>query len=704
MRLIDQFADLALRHLGGSDHAALLELFRDPPCESGKRVLAALHLACRRAWLALELALGGASLGGPLEAFFSGGGRSHIAREIQVFLQAFPMPELTNKSYFRQQCLEELRWARREGLLTAERLTSAEWQRKGEDWLTEERPPRALQVELRVQDNIAAELEEDGLQSLPWLLRQRPQGRTPLLLTAVRYFFRAQVEEAGVLGGQALFPLDEDLDGEQAEGLRLLHVVFRLDAPRVEAFLDARRTALLRAAPPTSSGGPGAGTASSSEREELLEVVDDSTEGGASSSEAELDAYAAALEEGRYDDALEHLRQALQEGSEGLAPFPVEDYEPLQVLRGDRFSVTYLCRAKALGGQVAVESLTLRPVDLRVIAAAFRDAIILHQLHHPSIMRLHRWGYVDAEKTRPYIVMEPFTGATLQEHIEENGPLGFAEIKELVRLLAEALRSAHRRGIVHRGLEPANVLLRRPDREDGGLWEVRIIHFALPLALAEVEAGTAPAAPLLYAAPEQLGKLPGTEVGPATDVYSLGRLCCYALFQSADPSPEDWQRASPSLANLIQDCIAEAPEARLPDCDAVLERLARVQAGRPFVRASGAVASPPRLIVLRGLKLHVEYVLHEGTNLIGRDAGASTLDVDLEDQEPDGSVLSSRRHALITWKEGRLSVTDLHSANGTYVNRVRVVPGDDCPLEDLDQLQVGSVVLQVVHDGGPTGS
>jgi pSer/pThr/pTyr-binding forkhead associated (FHA) protein len=105
-------------------------------------------------------------------------------------------------------------------------------------------------------------------------------------------------------------------------------------------------------------------------------------------------------------------------------------------------------------------------------------------------------------------------------------------------------------------------------------------------------------------------------------------------------------------------------------------------------------AGPPRLVVLRGLRPGADYPLREGANVVGR-GGESPVDVDLDTQEPDGRVWSSRRHALLTWRGGRLAVTDLHSANGTFVNGSRLAPGQEYPLGQRDLIQIGSLVLRV---------
>jgi hypothetical protein len=102
----------------------------------------------------------------------------------------------------------------------------------------------------------------------------------------------------------------------------------------------------------------------------------------------------------------------------------------------------------------------------------------------------------------------------------------------------------------------------------------------------------------------------------------------------------------------------------------------------------------PRLVVLRGLKINVEYPLYEGHNWVGR-ADEKPVDIDLDDQEPPDRVWSSRQHALITYEEGRLAIEDLNSSNGTFVNRQRIYPGTKRPLSPNDVVQIGTVQMKV---------
>src|SRR5207245_5581197 len=99
-------------------------------------------------------------------------------------------------------------------------------------------------------------------------------------------------------------------------------------------------------------------------------------------------------------------------------------------------------------------------------------------------------------------------------------------------------------------------------------------------------------------------------------------------------------------------------------------------------------AAKPKLVVVRGQRMHVEYPLYEGDNYLGR-ADEKAVDIDLEDQEPPDRIWSSRQHALITCDNGVLTIEDLGSTNGTFVNRTRVHPGQKRPLQIDDVIQIG---------------
>jgi len=107
------------------------------------------------------------------------------------------------------------------------------------------------------------------------------------------------------------------------------------------------------------------------------------------------------------------------------------------------------------------------------------------------------------------------------------------------------------------------------------------------------------------------------------------------------------------------------------------------------------IGGKPRLLVLRGQKINVEDPIYDGDNFIGR-ADEKPVDIDLEDQEPPDRIWSSRQHALIRCEEGILVIEDLHSSNGTFINRTRLYPGQKRVLNVNDVIQIGTVQMKVL--------
>jgi hypothetical protein len=122
---------------------------------------------------------------------------------------------------------------------------------------------------------------------------------------------------------------------------------------------------------------------------------------------------------------------------------------------------------------------------------------------------------------------------------------------------------------------------------------------------------------------------------------------------------------------------------------------AATPAAAPPVGAVLPAGSQPRLLVLRGQKRNVEYPVYEGLNFIGR-ADEKPVDIDLEDQEPPDRIWCSRQHACISFENDQLAIEDLNSANGTYVNRNRIYPGQKRPLAVNDIIQIGNVQMKVL--------
>ncbi|HWY85131.1 MAG TPA: FHA domain-containing protein [Gemmataceae bacterium] len=147
--------------------------------------------------------------------------------------------------------------------------------------------------------------------------------------------------------------------------------------------------------------------------------------------------------------------------------------------------------------------------------------------------------------------------------------------------------------------------------------------------------------------------------------------------------------------------VADAPAPAAPPMPAATESAPAGSAAPPAPVAAPAGAgfpagSAPKLVVIRGQKINLEFPIYPDLNFIGR-ADEKPVDIDLEDQEPPDRVWCSRQHAVLHWDDaqGVLTLEDLNSANGTFVNRARIHPGQKRQLSLNDVIQIGTVHLKV---------
>src|SRR5881396_1567796 len=210
----------------------------------------------------------------------------------------------------------------------------------------------------------------------------------------------------------------------------------------------------------------------------------------------------------------------------------------------------YLAEDEVLGRRVAIKILNDRHAgDDQFVERFRREAKNAASLSHPNIVSIYDRG--EAEGTY-YIAMEYLDGRSLKELIVARGPAPVTVSVEYARQILQALRFAHRHGIVHRDIKPHNVLVDAEGR-------LKVTDFGIARAGASqmTEAGSI-IGTAQYLSPEPAK---GSGVDQRSDVYSLG-IVLYELLTGTVPFSGDTP-VEIAMKHLSQP--PEPPSSRRPD-------------------------------------------------------------------------------------------------------------------------------------------
>jgi eukaryotic-like serine/threonine-protein kinase len=246
-----------------------------------------------------------------------------------------------------------------------------------------------------------------------------------------------------------------------------------------------------------------------------------------------------------------------------------------------------------------------RPVAVKLFAADLahgdardrflREARVVGQLSHPNIITLHDMGIEDSTQT-PYLVMEFVDGMPLNRVLEK-GTLPFPRACAWVAHAAEALDVAHKRGVIHGDVKPANILI----TSDG---KVKLTDFGMA-RVAKRESGDSP---LLgtpaYWCPEQIM---GRPQDARSDIFSLGVVLyemvtgtnpfaaeslpgvCNRVLSSTATQPSHLQSSLPAaLDEIIASCVAKNPDTRMASGETLAQLL------YPLARRKAVVPTQPK--------------------------------------------------------------------------------------------------------------
>ena len=251
-----------------------------------------------------------------------------------------------------------------------------------------------------------------------------------------------------------------------------------------------------------------------------------------------------------------------------------------RVLGRGGFGTVFAVREAEFGRDVAVKILRERLDDESVRRAFARECQAMGALSgHPHIVTVHRGGTTG--HGQPYIVMDLMSGGSLAERVER-APLPWPEVLDVGVLLGGALETAHRRGILHLDLKPANVLVSR-------YGEPKLGDFGIARLPGIVETTGGVRVSPAYAAPERLAE--GTST-VRTDLYGFGATLFTLLAGTSAFGRDTPEELLVMLARIVRDPVPDLRQRGVPDAVCrVVERLMAKAPEERFASAADSVAA-----------------------------------------------------------------------------------------------------------------
>jgi serine/threonine protein kinase len=285
--------------------------------------------------------------------------------------------------------------------------------------------------------------------------------------------------------------------------------------------------------------------------------------------------------------------------------------------------IVYLAKDPLIGRLVALK--TIRPAqhadddETKEFQQRFlREAQAAGILNHPSIVTVHDIGQDDTSGVM-FIAMEYVEGANMKEVLSQGRPLTFEQVAEIIAQVGEALDFAHSKGIVHRDVKPANIILLEGMR-------AKITDFGIAKIASGVSNLTSTGQFLgtpNYMAPEQIK---GAPVDGRTDIFALG-ICLYECLTRRKPFGGD------SLTSISYKIVHEPfpplheINPQIPDgYEDIVARCLQKDPAKRYQRARD-LAVHLRAVIRGERPVHVEPMLAEETIVTRHNDKIPTVEI-----------------------------------------------------------------------------
>ena len=270
-------------------------------------------------------------------------------------------------------------------------------------------------------------------------------------------------------------------------------------------------------------------------------------------------------------------------GTLAAPPATIGRYELRERIAHGGMGVLYLAFDPVTEREVALKVLRVDSDDLR--ERFLREARLAARLQHPNIVTIYDVG---AHEDQPFIAMEFIAGETLGQLVYRKAPLALSRRIALMEQVCVGLAYAHRHGIVHRDVKPANLMISR----DSGV--LKVLDFGVA---GRVDADPGQQGQMLMGTPNYMS--PEQVVGQASDhrsdIFSVG-LVLYELLtyrqafsgesqqsillkvlnESPQPLAALVPGIDPALPAIVDRALEKSVDRRYPDLEAMRSDLSRV--------------------------------------------------------------------------------------------------------------------------------
>jgi serine/threonine protein kinase/ribosomal protein L40E len=305
----------------------------------------------------------------------------------------------------------------------------------------------------------------------------------------------------------------------------------------------------------------------------------------------------------------------------GTSPRYFGDYEIIEEVARGGMGVVYKARQVSLDRIVALKTILSGQLASEAdVERFYAEARAAANLQHPNIVAIHEFGQHDGQQ---YFSMDFVEGRSLASLVE-TGPLPIPEAVRYLQSIAAGIHYAHQHGILHRDLKPSNILIDRFDQpritdfgiaKRIGTKEIRRGARGRPLADSSLTTPGEVLGTPSYMSPEQIDADPA-QLGPATDVYSLGAILyelltgrppfrgrsardtLLAVLQAQPTSVKRLNRRTPrELERICLKCLQKDPARRYRSAAALADDLERFTLGQRTRAAAEQQAITPRILV-----------------------------------------------------------------------------------------------------------